>query len=91
MFQNGFDRKDAIFVSTTFYFICIFFMFNLRLCTARPLDIPLEDRMVSNVTFEGPMTAQQDYRLTDCDVETSSVSTYYTVHVPREMVERGQL
>ena len=39
-------------------------MFNLRLCTARPLDIPLEDRMVSNVTFEGPMTAQQDYRFT---------------------------
>lgn len=47
-----------------FILFVFFFMFNLRLCTARPLDIPLKDRMVSNVTFEGPMTAQQDYRFT---------------------------
>jgi len=31
---------------------------------SHPPDTPLEDRMVSNVTLEEPMTAQQDYRFT---------------------------
>lgn len=41
-----------------------FSFFYLLLCTAHSPDIPLEDRMASNVTIEGPMTAQQDYRFT---------------------------
>ena len=40
-------------------------MFDLLLCTAaHSPETPLEDTMVSNVTLEGPMTAQQDYRFT---------------------------
>ena len=34
------------------------------LCTVDPPYAPLKDRMVSNVTLEEPMTAQQDYRFT---------------------------
>lgn len=39
-------------------------MFNFWLCTVDPPYAPLKDRMVSNVTLEGNMTAQQDYRFT---------------------------
>ena len=62
--QTKFSLRALSWADSSFHHRSAFKLLNVWLCTVDPPYAPLKDRMVSNVTLEGPMTAQQDYRFT---------------------------